>query len=125
MSWMFCPACGQSFENVKGSPPCGHDQSGSQIIDCASLFPRVTGGLAIVKMNEEVGEVADAQIGISGVNERKGVYKTAGDLRMELLDVALTALIAYVKNGGGGDPLGMLEAHACGRAERHRAHVGA
>lgn len=124
MSWTFCPACGQSWENVKEALPCGHNLSIDPIVDNAGLFPMMTADLAVSKIVEELGEVADAQIGISGINLRKGVYATTYDLRKELLDVALTALIAFIKNGGDGNPTSALLAHARERAARHREQVG-
>lgn len=124
MSYLACHVCGRSWENAKGDPPCGHSRSSDPIVDCAGLFPRMTADFAITKVVEEIGEVADAQIGMSGLNERKGVYATSEDLRKELLDVGLTALIAWVKNEGAGDPLDALVLHALDRAARHRAEVG-
>lgn len=100
-----------------------------QIEDCASLFPKLDGNMAAWKVVEEIGEVADAFIGISGVNDRKGFYATRSDLRTEMLDVALTAMIAWVKlceeHGIGQtiDAAVRLEEHARERAARHRAKV--
>jgi NTP pyrophosphatase (non-canonical NTP hydrolase) len=50
--------------------------------------------LRILKVGEEFGEVARARIGGTGQNPRKGVTHGAADLRDELFDVALTALVA-------------------------------
>ncbi|MFF9483937.1 MazG-like family protein [Streptomyces sp. NPDC014676] len=50
--------------------------------------------LRIIKLSEEVGEVAEAVIGATGQNPRKGTTHTWDDVQAELCDVALTALIA-------------------------------
>ena len=41
----------------------------------------------LLKLTEEVGEVADAFIGMHGLNARKGVCRTRDDLLAELADV--------------------------------------
>ncbi|MGW7242143.1 MazG-like family protein [Streptomyces sp. NPDC054804] len=50
--------------------------------------------LRILKLSEEVGEVAEAVIGATGQNPRKGVTHTWDDVQGELCDVAITALVA-------------------------------
>lgn len=50
--------------------------------------------LRILKLNEEVGEVAEAVIGATGQNPRKGVTHTWDDVQSELCDVVVTALVA-------------------------------
>ncbi|MEU7149144.1 MazG-like family protein [Streptomyces sp. NPDC045456] len=50
--------------------------------------------LRILKISEEVGEVAQAYIGMTGQNPRKGVTHTREDVADELCDVAITALTA-------------------------------
>ncbi|QKW63616.1 hypothetical protein HUT15_25580 [Streptomyces sp. NA03103] len=50
--------------------------------------------LRMMKLSEEVGEVAEAVIGATGHNPRKGVTHTWDDVRAELCDVAITALVA-------------------------------
>lgn len=50
--------------------------------------------LRMLKLSEEVGEVAEAVIGATGQNPRKGVTHTWDDVRSELCDVAITALVA-------------------------------
>jgi NTP pyrophosphatase (non-canonical NTP hydrolase) len=52
------------------------------------------------KIVEEAGEVISAYIGVTGQNPRKGRYADMGDVRKELLDVALTALAAYEHTTG-------------------------
>ncbi|MEU8968758.1 MazG-like family protein [Streptomyces monashensis] len=50
--------------------------------------------LRILKLSEEVGEVAEAVIGATGQNPRKGVTHDWDDVQAELCDVAITALVA-------------------------------
>ncbi|MFG2131554.1 MazG-like family protein [Streptomyces sp. NPDC048751] len=50
--------------------------------------------LRMLKLSEEVGEVAQAVIGATGQNPRKGVTHTWEDVQSELCDVAITALVA-------------------------------
>ncbi|NEY35748.1 hypothetical protein GTU99_26905 [Streptomyces sp. PRKS01-65] len=50
--------------------------------------------LRVLKLSEEVGEVAQAVIGATGQNPRKGVTHTWDDVRSELCDVVITALVA-------------------------------
>lgn len=55
----------------------------------------------LLKLTEEVGEVADAFIGMRGLNRRKGVCRTRDDLLAELADVIITAAVAM--SGVTGD----------------------
>ncbi|MFJ4831174.1 MazG-like family protein [Streptomyces sp. NPDC088747] len=48
----------------------------------------------MLKLSEEVGEVAQAVIGVTGQNPRKGTSHTWDDVRSELCDVVITALVA-------------------------------
>ncbi|MFL4903741.1 MazG-like family protein [Streptomyces sp. MMS24-I2-30] len=50
--------------------------------------------LRLLKLSEEVGEVAQAVIGATGQNPRKGVTHTWEDVQAELCDVVITALVA-------------------------------
>lgn len=50
--------------------------------------------LRIMKLSEEVGEVAQAVIGATGSNPRKGDSHTWDDVRSELCDVVVTAMVA-------------------------------
>ncbi|MFI1026988.1 MazG-like family protein [Streptomyces sp. NPDC020951] len=50
--------------------------------------------LRVLKLSEEVGEVAQAVIGATGQNPRKGVSHTWDDVQAELCDVVITALVA-------------------------------
>ncbi|MEV6547948.1 MazG-like family protein [Streptomyces sp. NPDC051597] len=52
--------------------------------------------LRLLKLAEEVGEVTQARIGMTGQNPRKGVTHTAGDVADELVDVMVTAAVALV-----------------------------
>jgi NTP pyrophosphatase (non-canonical NTP hydrolase) len=64
--------------------------------------------IRLLKLTEEIGEVADAFLGVHGLNRRKGVCKSQDDLLDELADVIITAAVAM--NGVTGD------------AERARRH---
>lgn len=50
--------------------------------------------LRMLKLSEEVGEVAQAVIGATGQNPRKGTTHTWQDVEAELCDVVITALVA-------------------------------
>ncbi|MFJ6082235.1 MazG-like family protein [Streptomyces sp. NPDC092369] len=50
--------------------------------------------LRMLKLSEEVGEVAEAVIGATGQNPRKGLTHTWDDVQAELCDVVITALVA-------------------------------
>ncbi|MFE0452292.1 MazG-like family protein [Streptomyces sp. NPDC058914] len=50
--------------------------------------------LRILKLSEEVGEAAQAVIGATGQNPRKGTSHTWDDVGSELCDVVITALVA-------------------------------
>ena len=50
--------------------------------------------LRILKLAEEVGEVAQAWIGVTGQNPRKGVTHTHPQVQDELCDVIVTAAVA-------------------------------
>jgi NTP pyrophosphatase (non-canonical NTP hydrolase) len=55
----------------------------------------------LLKLTEEVGEVAEAFTGMHGLNSRKGVCRTRDDLLAELADVIITAAVAM--SGVTGD----------------------
>ncbi|MFE2108115.1 MazG-like family protein [Kitasatospora sp. NPDC059463] len=65
--------------------------------------------MQIVKLQEEVGEVAEAAIGALGENPRKGRSHDWDDVRKEACDVAVTALVLLVRMGG--DPRWFFEEH--------------
>lgn len=48
----------------------------------------------LLKLMEEVGEVAQARIGQVGQNPRKGVTHDLGEVADELCDVVITAMVA-------------------------------
>ncbi len=50
--------------------------------------------LRLLKLSEEVGEAAQAVIGATGQNPRKGTTHTWQDVEAELCDVVITALVA-------------------------------
>lgn len=50
--------------------------------------------LRLIKVQEEAGEVAEAVIGFTGANARKGVTHTEEDVAKELADVVITAMVA-------------------------------
>ncbi|MFJ4618339.1 MazG-like family protein [Streptomyces sp. NPDC088812] len=50
--------------------------------------------LCMLKLSEEVGEAAQAVIGATGQNPRKGTSHTWQDVEAELCDVVITALVA-------------------------------
>jgi NTP pyrophosphatase (non-canonical NTP hydrolase) len=50
--------------------------------------------LRVLKLSEEVGEVAQAVIGATGQNPRKGTSHNWEDVQAELCDVVITALVA-------------------------------
>ncbi|MFJ9519274.1 MazG-like family protein [Kitasatospora sp. NPDC101801] len=50
--------------------------------------------LRILKVSEEAGEVAQAVLGATGQNPRKGTTHTWTDVQHELCDVAFAALVA-------------------------------
>ncbi|MCP9965702.1 NUDIX domain-containing protein [Actinomadura madurae] len=59
--------------------------------------------LLVMKLAEEVGEVAEAYIGMTGGNPRKGIHKTVTDVLDELADVLLATAVPMVDLAGGPD----------------------
>ncbi|MCL6732676.1 MazG-like family protein [Streptomyces neyagawaensis] len=72
--------------------------------------------LRLLKLQEEVGEVAEAVIGVTGSNPRKGTTHTWDDVRAELCDVIITAMVAL--RTLAPDARAVLAAHLAGVAER-------
>ncbi len=67
-------------------------------LDQASdLPPQTRTLLQILKITEEAGEVAEAVIGATGQNPRKGHSHTWDDVRNELCDVIVTAMVALAR----------------------------
>jgi NTP pyrophosphatase (non-canonical NTP hydrolase) len=54
----------------------------------------VSAEIGLLKLTEEVGEAAEAFIGMHGLNARKGICRTRDDLLAELADVIITAAVA-------------------------------
>lgn len=52
--------------------------------------------LRLLKVTEEAGEVAQAWIGVTGQNPRKGVTHTTSDVADELCDVITAAMVALM-----------------------------
>lgn len=50
--------------------------------------------IRLMKIQEEAGEVAQAVIGFTGANKRKGYTHDEDDVAKELADVVVTAMIA-------------------------------
>lgn len=65
--------------------------------------------LQILKISEEAGEVAEAVIGVLGQNPRKGFSHTWDDVRAELCDVIITAMVALHRIGP--EPEAVFAAH--------------
>lgn len=65
----------------------------------------------ILKLTEEVGEVAEAFIGMRGLNSRKGICRSRQDLLDELADVIITAAVAMsgVADGSADEAAAHLE----------------
>lgn len=59
--------------------------------------------MRVLKLTEEVGEAAEALIGMHGMNSRKGTCRTSDDLLDELADVIITAAVAMSAVTGGAD----------------------
>lgn len=54
----------------------------------------------LLKLTEEVGEVAEAYLGLTGLNPRKGVTHTRDELVNEVADVIISAAVAIVRLTG-------------------------
>jgi predicted house-cleaning noncanonical NTP pyrophosphatase (MazG superfamily)/NTP pyrophosphatase (non-canonical NTP hydrolase) len=54
----------------------------------------------LLKMSEEVGEAAEAYLGMTGLNPRKGLSHTREDLVGEVGDVIITAAVSIVRLTG-------------------------
>jgi NTP pyrophosphatase (non-canonical NTP hydrolase) len=69
----------------------------------------------LLKLSEEVGEVAEAYLGMTGLNPRKGVTHTRQDLTGEVADVIITAAVAMVGLAGGPqEARAVFQAHLAG-----------
>jgi hypothetical protein len=63
----------------------------------------------LLKLTEEVGEVAEAYIGYTGANARKGFTHESKDVAAELCDVIVTAFVAL--HDWSTDPASTLDGH--------------
>ncbi|AXI76834.1 MazG-like family protein [Peterkaempfera bronchialis] len=63
----------------------------------SDLPPETRTILQILKITEEAGEVAEAVIGATGQNPRKGYSHTWEDVQAELCDVIVTAMVALTR----------------------------
>jgi hypothetical protein len=64
-------------------------------LDRGSELPAETKTIMqILKITEEAGEVAEALIGVTGQNPRKGFSHSWRDVENELCDVIVTAMVA-------------------------------
>ncbi|MGW4434802.1 MazG-like family protein [Streptomyces sp. NPDC004596] len=106
----------QDTTNTAGTAPAlwpAVDELWSRL-EATSRHPGPEGVLLrILKLSEEVGEVAEAVLGTTGQNPRKGITHTWDDVQSELCDVAITALVA----------LRTLTPDAQGVFERHLTRV--
>ncbi|MBR7826431.1 MazG-like family protein [Actinospica sp. MGRD01-02] len=67
-------------------------------LDRGSALPAETKTiLQILKITEEAGEVAEALIGVTGQNPRKGFSHSWADVEGELCDVVITAMVALTR----------------------------
>ena len=80
--------------------------------------PQAGSALRLIKLQEEVGEVAQAYIGCRGANKRKGYTHTREDVARELCDVVITAMVAL--HDWTADPEEFLEDQVARIAERCR-----
>lgn len=80
--------------------------------------PAQSASLRILKLSEEVGEVADKYIQYIGANNRKQIRRPVSrtDVALEIADVAVTALVALMDFTT--DPVEFLESHLMMIAER-------
>jgi NTP pyrophosphatase (non-canonical NTP hydrolase) len=75
----------------------------NQIARLSEHHGDVPAAVRLLKLTEEVGEVAEAFIGMHGMNRRKGVCWTQDDLLAELSDVIITAAVAMTGITGNAD----------------------
>jgi NTP pyrophosphatase (non-canonical NTP hydrolase) len=82
----------------------------------SELPPETKTILQILKITEEAGEVAEALIGVTGQNPRKGFSHTWRDVENELCDVIITAMVALTRVNP--DARELFTAHLAAVAER-------
>ena len=78
--------------------------------------------VSLLKLTEEVGEAAEALIGMRGLNIRKGICRTRDDLMDELADVIITAAVAMTAATDGG--VGEARSHLRRRIDAVAARAG-
>jgi NTP pyrophosphatase (non-canonical NTP hydrolase) len=88
-------------ENLPGQRLAPEETMWDQVGQLYAYHGDVPAEVRLLKLTEEVGEVADAFIGMHGLNRRKGVCRTRDDLLAELADVIITAAVAM--SGVTGD----------------------
>lgn len=72
-----------------------------QWLDRHNVLTQEEMGLRIMKVQEEAGEAAGAWIGYTGQNPRKGRTHDKEQVAAELVDVAVTAMVALQSLTGG------------------------
>ncbi|GII89014.1 hypothetical protein Ssi03_70040 [Sphaerisporangium siamense] len=75
--------------------------------------------IRVMKVGEEFGEAVAAYVGMTGQNPRKGVTHSVEDVAGELVDVAVTALVAL--HSFTDDPQAVFEAKLARIADRATA----
>ncbi|AJE85941.1 hypothetical protein SLNWT_5565 [Streptomyces albus] len=78
--------------------------------------------LRVLKLSEEVGEVAQAVIGATGQNPRKGRSHSWADVEAELCDVIITAMVAL--RTLSPEARHLFDAHLARVAERSLSATG-
>ncbi len=78
--------------------------------------------LRVLKISEELGEVAEALHGALGANPRKGASHDWGDVAKELADVIVTAMVAL--DSVSGDGATVVEQQLQGRVEEEITAAG-
>ncbi|ONK12641.1 hypothetical protein STBA_33890 [Streptomyces sp. MP131-18] len=78
--------------------------------------------LQLLKITEEAGEVAEAVIGATGQNPRKGRSHTWQDVEAEVCDVIVTAMVALARLTP--DAREVFAAHLARVVERNAAFGG-
>jgi hypothetical protein len=100
------PRGGLMSDELGGPAASGEKQasSGGVMWDQAGRLDAYLGDVPpevrLLKLSEEVGEAAEAWIGMHGHNPRKGVCRTQDDVLAELADVIITAAVAMAGVAG-------------------------
>jgi len=74
-----------------------------QIADLHACHREVPVEIRVLKLAEEVGEAAEAFIGMHGLNSPKGVCRSRDDLLAELADVLIITAAVAMSGVTGGD----------------------